>query len=199
MPSIIRTGIPVSGAAKLVSSASKSATWPARPARRSPTNRRSLSRPLLQGMPVFPLHAVAGREGGFALIAFPNFMIERLARRAAQRLFLENVALVVAIQFHKPRLLAWVESVGQYNQNFSFGAHLILFRVRVTLERLKLLRVGLPEENQFRQHPQRLRFQKGCDDLDRRLHLARAQASRLKQLASGLVPHFTGMGAARAL
>ena len=70
-------------------------------------------------MAVFAFHAVAGGEGGLAFVVFPYFMVAALSRRPAQRDFFDDVALVIAIEFHEPRLLAAVQSVGKNDQNFS--------------------------------------------------------------------------------
>ena len=75
----------------------------------------SLFRPF-QRVAVFPLEAVAGGDGRFAVVILPHLMIARLARLAAQGMLLQNGALVIAIYFHKPHLLVSVQAVGQNDQ-----------------------------------------------------------------------------------
>ena len=62
-------------------------------------------------MTVFPLEAVAGRHGRFTVVVFPNFIIARRPGPAAQRTLLQNVALVVTIQFDESRFLALIEPI----------------------------------------------------------------------------------------
>jgi hypothetical protein len=73
-------------------------------------------------MPVFSLEAGAGREGGFPVVAFPDFIIARLAGPASQLALFENVAFAVALQLEKASLLTWVHTIGQDDQDFTLHA-----------------------------------------------------------------------------
>src|ERR1035441_645946 len=74
---------------------------------------------LFQRVAVFPLEAVARGKIGLAVVVLPDLVIERLARLAAQGVFFEDVALLIAIQLDEPRLLQAVQAIGQNDQYFS--------------------------------------------------------------------------------
>src|ERR1019366_5256910 len=74
---------------------------------------------LFQRVAVFPLDAVAGSKIGLAIVVLPDFMVARLTRLAAQRVLLENVALLIAIHLDEPRLLEPVQAIGQNHQYLS--------------------------------------------------------------------------------
>jgi hypothetical protein len=73
---------------------------------------------LFQRVPVFPLEAAARSEISLAVVVFPDFMVARFARLAAQRALLEDIALLIAIHLDEPSLLAPVQAIGQNNQYF---------------------------------------------------------------------------------
>jgi hypothetical protein len=100
--------------------------------RAPPPPRRSAAaggRPL-KLVAVFAFEPVAGVEIAPALVIFPDLVIARLTRRAAQRFLSVDVAFGVAFQLQEARLLVPVPAVGEDHQDFAFGFQSSLTRYR---------------------------------------------------------------------
>ena len=72
-------------------------------------------------MPVFPAEPIAGGHIRFAVVVFPNFVKERVARFAPQRFLFENVSLLVRVQLQETFLCVPVEAVRQDDEDFAIG------------------------------------------------------------------------------
>src|ERR1043166_4221838 len=68
---------------------------------------------------VFLFEAVASGPIGFPVVVFPDFIISRFARLAAQRRLPMNIALVVGSQLNEPRLVVAIQAIGQNDQDFA--------------------------------------------------------------------------------